>query len=155
MERGIPAHVGRLIVSQIAAFDRACAHAEYTDTDEAWAVLNTITQELQAAMHPEPLDMPELTVKVGELEPNVEEEAGSSYLASLEINGVLHHLTLFPVHDVPYDAAEHDGWTRQVSLLGDYEDTLDGLLHIEEVSAFETIQGSTHEYVAYITPAAR
>lgn len=155
MERGIPAHVGRLIVSRISEFDRACAHAEYTDTDEAWAVLNTITQELQAALHPEPLDVPELTVKVGELEPNVEEEAGSSYLASLEINGVLHHLTLFPVHDVPYEAAEHDGWTRQASLLGDYEDTLDGLLHIEEVGAFETIQGTRHEYVAYITPAAR
>ncbi len=93
------------------------ARRVHTDTDKAWAVLNTITQELQTAMHPEPLDVPELTVKVGELEPNVEEEAGSSYLASLEINGVLHHLTLFPVHDVPYDAAEHDGWTRQASLL--------------------------------------
>ena len=76
MERGIPAHVGRLIVSQIAAFETACAHTEYTDTDEAWAVLNTIKQELQTAMHPEPLDVPELTVKVGALEPNVEEEAG-------------------------------------------------------------------------------
>jgi len=42
----------RAIAREVAAFDRACAAAEHTDTDEAWALLRRLRLLALRALRP-------------------------------------------------------------------------------------------------------
>jgi hypothetical protein len=100
---------------------------------------------------------PSITVTVGPVEVNITDEDGNvSYNAPVTINGILHHLTLFPVRDTTEEEDKEAGsYDTQRSLIADYASTLDQLLNLEGVSAFQPMYVHGQDYICYIAPAER